>query len=135
MLENKGSKIWIPYLLIQPQLGLGSSKVYPQAAWYTAASATRFAPSSCTPTFSHSMDTAPKCVCPWLCKSSTCRQHLNAENKGSKIWTPYLLIALQLNPTQQPQHPEAARRQQRPQLFLAARQLYPNILMQRGHRT
>ena len=28
MLENKGSKIWTPYLLIEPQLGLGAEVKY-----------------------------------------------------------------------------------------------------------
>ena len=44
------------------------------------------APSSCTPTSSHSMDTAPiNLFALWLCKSSAWRQHLNAGKKGSRF--------------------------------------------------
>ena len=66
-----------------------------------------------------------------LCKSATCRQHLSAENKGSKIWTPFFCSlhcsSISLNnlnipkqhvdsnvrssfslPTSSPQHPHTA---------------------------
>ena len=67
-----------------------------------------------------------------LCKSSTCRQHLNAEDdSGPLICSLHCssMSASNLN------IPKQHGRQQRPQLLLAAQQLHPNILTQHGHST
>ena len=57
------------------------------------------------------------------------------ENKGPKIWTPYLLIGTQLNLSQQPQNPETAWYTAAFELRLGPQQLHPNILTQHGHST
>ena len=83
---NKGRKLGVQNL--DPLFPHGTA-AQSHSATSTSRSSTSAAPSGSPAAAPQHPHTAWTKQLIWLCKSSTCRQHLYAENKGSKVWTPY----------------------------------------------